>query len=134
MESKKWDWGMMSYSITIENGYLTVKGGGKGANYPVSSVQGVQYDTGLLTATLRVIASGADSEKLVIPKGDKSRKMIEEINAYIAESKRPTAPASTPGISPNLIADELIKLKGLVDAGALTQAEFDAQKVKLLSR
>ena len=32
------------------------------------------------------------------------------------------------------VADELIKLKALLDAGALTQAEFDVQKTKLLSR
>lgn len=32
------------------------------------------------------------------------------------------------------VADELLKLKKLLDAGALTQAEFDAQKAKLLSR
>lgn len=32
------------------------------------------------------------------------------------------------------VADELIKYKSLLDAGALTQAEFDAQKAKLLSR
>jgi hypothetical protein len=31
-------------------------------------------------------------------------------------------------------ADELLKLKRLLDAGVLTQAEFDAQKAKLLSR
>jgi hypothetical protein len=30
------------------------------------------------------------------------------------------------------VADELIKLKGLVDAGVLTQEEFDAQKRKLI--
>ena len=28
--------------------------------------------------------------------------------------------------------DELMKLKGLLDAGVLTQAEFDAQKQKIL--
>jgi hypothetical protein len=30
------------------------------------------------------------------------------------------------------VADELIKLKSLLDSGAITQAEFDAQKAKLL--
>jgi hypothetical protein len=30
------------------------------------------------------------------------------------------------------VADELIKLKSLLDAGTITQAEFDAQKAKLL--
>jgi len=29
--------------------------------------------------------------------------------------------------------DELMKLKGLLDAGVLTQAEFDAEKQKILS-
>ncbi|GAB4023209.1 hypothetical protein GCM10028808_72950 [Spirosoma migulaei] len=32
------------------------------------------------------------------------------------------------------VADELIKLKGLLDAGALTQAEYDDQKKKLLNQ
>ena len=31
-----------------------------------------------------------------------------------------------------LVADELLKLKRLLDAGALTQTEFDAQKMRLL--
>jgi hypothetical protein len=34
----------------------------------------------------------------------------------------------------NLIADELIKLKSLVDNGVLTEEEFQAQKTKLLSQ
>ncbi len=32
------------------------------------------------------------------------------------------------------VADELLKLKTLLDAGALTQAEFDAQKKRLLAQ
>jgi hypothetical protein len=32
------------------------------------------------------------------------------------------------------VADELLKLKQLLDAGVLTQSEFDAQKTKLLGR
>ena len=33
----------------------------------------------------------------------------------------------------NLIADELIKLKNLLDSGVLTEEEFNKQKEKLLS-
>jgi hypothetical protein len=41
------------------------------------------------------------------------------------------APAAKPSI---LVADEIKKLKELLDSGALTQAEFDAQKKKLLNQ
>lgn len=34
--------------------------------------------------------------------------------------------------APTSVADELLKLKKLLDSGAITQAEFDAQKAKLL--
>lgn len=36
--------------------------------------------------------------------------------------------------SPTLIADELLKLKQLLDMGVLTQEEFDQQKQKLLNK
>jgi hypothetical protein len=45
---------------------------------------------------------------------------------------RPSAQAS-PSV-PVSVADELIKLKSLLDAGAITQAEYDAQKKKILER
>lgn len=31
------------------------------------------------------------------------------------------------------VADELVKLKGLLDSGVLSQEEFDAQKKQLMS-
>jgi len=40
-------------------------------------------------------------------------------------------PKSAPASS---IADEILKLKKLLDAGAITQAEYDAQKKKLLAQ
>lgn len=54
------------------------------------------------------------------------KKRVEEIknSANVPEQ-------STPAPS-NLIADELLKLKQLVDMGVLTQEEFDEQKRKLL--
>ncbi len=39
-----------------------------------------------------------------------------------------------PQQSPTLVADELLKLKQLLDMGVLTQEEFDQQKQKLLSK
>jgi hypothetical protein len=45
---------------------------------------------------------------------------------YAADEAPTAAPAQDP-------YGDLMKLKGLLDAGALTQAEFDAQKQKILS-
>jgi len=49
---------------------------------------------------------------------------------------QPQTPMSTEGqqaVSGNLVADELTKLKKLLDDGVITQEEFEAQKSKLLN-
>jgi hypothetical protein len=46
----------------------------------------------------------------------------------------PSAPAETPAASSEDSFNELMRLKELLDAGALTQAEFDAEKAKVLAR
>ena len=48
-----------------------------------------------------------------------------------AESQAPPPPEEA-APSADASIDELTKLKGLLDAGVLTQAEFDAQKQKIL--
>lgn len=45
-----------------------------------------------------------------------------------------TATAVKAIVSSGSVADELLKLKQLLDAGAITQAEYDAQKKKLLEK
>ena len=45
----------------------------------------------------------------------------------------PAAPEAAAAPAPEDSYDELMKLKGLLDAGVLTQAEFDAEKQKILS-
>ena len=54
------------------------------------------------------------------------------ISDKIAAQKVPQTPSpSTLSVSPT---DELIKYKALLDAGVLTQEEFDARKTRLLSQ
>lgn len=57
----------------------------------------------------------------------------EETPTVISEPDQientPETASSTPAAS---VADELLKLKSLLDAGVLTQAEFDTQKAKIL--
>ncbi len=45
-----------------------------------------------------------------------------------------TKPESQQPTNNSLIADELTKLKKLLDDGVITQEEFDAQKTKLLNQ
>jgi hypothetical protein len=50
-----------------------------------------------------------------------------------AQSEQPSpAPAASP--SPDDVANAIDRLKGLLDSGAITQAEFDAKKAELLAR
>ena len=52
------------------------------------------------------------------------------------EQQAPTSESNFAGqaTAPNLVADELVKLKKLLDDGVITQEEFDAQKTKLLNQ
>jgi hypothetical protein len=47
----------------------------------------------------------------------------------------PPPPAPAPAAAPtSSVAEQLTQLKGLLDAGALTQEEFDAEKQKVLAQ
>ncbi len=63
---------------------------------------------------------------------DKIEELLSQINNIIAQNKnaKKTATVSTTiQVSP---ADELKKFKELLDAGVITQEEFDAKKKQLL--
>lgn len=59
----------------------------------------------------------------------------DEQEARIAEleAQQYAAPAVPPSGGPTDLAANLAQLKGLLDQGALTQAEYDAAKQKLLA-
>lgn len=61
------------------------------------------------------------------PFADKANEAIKNLS----NGRNASAHGNT-GNAPVSVADELVKLKGLLDAGVLTQEEFDAQKAKLL--
>ena len=46
----------------------------------------------------------------------------------------PAAAPTTGSPSPDDVANAIDRLKGLLDSGAITQAEFDAKKAELLAR
>ena len=74
----------------------------------------------------------------ILKMGEASRYECDVESAIIAgeivvpdEFKPKTNTTQTPAVS---AADELIKLKKLLDAGAITQEEYDAAKKKLLDK
>lgn len=62
-----------------------------------------------------------------------ARATAQQQAAQPAAAEEAPAPAAAPAEAPVDLYGDLAKLKELLDAGVLTQAEFDAQKQKLLS-
>ena len=73
-----------------------------------------------LTALVYLIARGNSMAERTVQAGQQAQ---TETDAYI----RSVAGSSSP-------TDEIVKAKSLLDAGAITQAEFDAIKSKALAR
>jgi hypothetical protein len=87
----------------------------------VSSVREIPYKTGRVVSL--AFKAGAFTATLDPESAEETGEIITVANQQKA------TPSASGGV-----ADELLKLKKLLDAGALTQAEFDAQKAKLLNR
>lgn len=77
-----------------------------------------------------VFAASADENTITINSNENetAEKIVEYVQNKIREAKQPKT-VSAPATSP---ADEVLKLKGLLDAGIITQEEFDAKKKQLL--
>lgn len=131
------------YNVKIQpKGFMNYmnKGGSKGEkSIPIKSITAIQFkEPGLTTGYVQFAYSGSsetkggsmsavkDENSITFVKKElaKARELVELI-----ESKRHSESSS---ISPSSSADELLKFKELLDAGVLTQEEFDAKKKQLL--
>ena len=63
----------------------------------------------------------------------KMNKQMERVNQFVQERVR-QAHVKTPAPTGNSGADELLKLKSLLDAGALSKEEFELEKKKVLAK
>lgn len=85
-----------------------------------------------------MVGGGAYVAGKHVAKGQQRESEQEErIESLEAQQQAPAAAAPPPApaapAAPQVdVVEEITKLKGLLDAGALTQEEFDAQKRKVL--
>lgn len=101
----------------------------------VADVTGFSVSKGgrALERTLKILGNGTELAAASVPHG-----VSEKIEAYIRNHPDFNASiqfgTANGNLGQSLIADELIKLAQLRDAGILTDSEFAAQKAKLLDR
>jgi hypothetical protein len=91
------------------------------------------------TATVKSIrkikVNGADKYMFSVNPGGPMRYTVFIDDAIEACEVKPCkAPDSFKPATVGSVADEIKKLKGLLDSGAITQAEYDTQKKKLLNQ
>ena len=76
----------------------------------------------------------AQDENSVLFNGEESYQIALQIKAYVESWSAPTERGTGPHpATPRSAADEIQKLKALMDDGVLTKDEFENQKRKLLS-
>lgn len=139
------------YHVVVENGYLrwTSKGfmnlmtqGSKGEkSIPIKSITAIQIKPPrLTTGYIQFAYSGASESKGGIMDAVKdentitfsSKKDLEQAKELKALIESLQNKDSQPETSNTSDADELIKFKELLDAGVITEEEFEAKKKQIL--
>jgi hypothetical protein len=120
-----------AHKLGFGNGTLTDNGDG----VRIADVAGFSVSKGRnMELKFRVLGHGTELASVMINRGASEK--IEEWFRALPDFSRNTAPPPAPApphLDGRLIADELIKLAGLHDAGILSYDEFAAQKAKLLA-
>jgi hypothetical protein len=89
----------------------------------------------VIKAIRKMNVNGSDKYIFAVNPGGPIRYQVFIEDAIDACEVKPCKAVGTAGTTPiGSVADEIKKLKGLLDSGAITQAEYDAQKKKLFNQ
>jgi hypothetical protein len=94
-------------------------------DFSYDKISSVEYEGGLINRKVKIAASGKKVEFDFVEKA-MATMFSDFVRRKINEPKQSH-------VAPVSIADELKKLKELLDLGVITQDEFDAQKKKVLN-
>ena len=99
---------------------------------PLMQIQSIDEAGSVVLGTAQLRIKGL-TEFFIIDLNHKQKSFIPEVKSIIASA---TAKLQSPQVSVSAItssaAEQLLKLKALLDAGLLTKEEFDKEKAKLL--
>ena len=89
-------------------------------------------------SNILITTSSGDRWRIKCTNKDQTLKLTSDLQTQIRNifnnNKKPSAEKLNPSHTPISTADEVIKLKALLDQGALTQEEFSNEKKKVLSK
>ncbi|GGW99668.1 PH domain-containing protein [Streptomyces lomondensis] len=103
-------------------------------DFPYSRISSVQWSGGMLMGTLTVFASGNKAEIKQVPK-DQGKALADHLRMKISGSAAPVAPAQAAPAAASPagdIAARLATLDQLRAAGAITDAEYQDRRTKIL--
>jgi hypothetical protein len=117
--------------VFVDKGLMSLKV----EDFPYDRITSIQYTTGMLMGGIDIYASGNKAEIKNVTK-DQVKPFAEYIRARITGA---SAHASA-SVSPQTSAEgdnpvrKLKQIKEMLDAGLISQAEYEAKKTELLSR
>lgn len=110
--------------------YKKMIGGFQSEDYPLDKISSINFNSGLVTHTVKIHASGNDLEMGWIPKDELAEDFVKNAKSYMVGVQKENPVNENKDID---IADQIKKLADLKEQGILTEEEFTAQKQKLLA-
>ena len=107
--------------------------GGKQEDFLYSRISSVQNDSGMMTAKIKIVTSGAAAEIKLYDK-KRAQEFGDLVRAKLHGDEAPTPSVPAPTASEDLSPTErLERLDGLRSAGVITDAEYEERRAAIIT-